>query len=119
LTPVYHNPGVTIFAVNGLFTGTMPVTTIEQLAPAVGEEAPPAQDAPGRLQQPRGLAVTPQGNIVVCDFGNNRMQEFAHDLTFVRAWGTRGDLPSQFNQPCAVAVAASGDIFVMDTWNQR
>jgi len=120
LTPVYQNPGVTLFAVNGRFTGAMPVTTIEELPRVAGEEqAPPPQDAPGRLQQPRGLAVNAEGDVLVCDFGNNRVQEFGSDLHFVRAWGTRGELPGQFREPCAVAVGPSGEIFVADTWNQR
>jgi len=122
LTPIYQNPGVTIFAVNGRFTGTMPVSTIEQLpqvASAAGQEAPPPPDAPGKLHQPRGVAVTPEGDIVACDFGNNRMQEFRADLTFVREWGARGELPGQFKEPCGVAIGPKGDIFVADTWNGR
>ena len=120
LTAVYQNPGVTIFAVNGRFAGTMPVTTIEELPRVAGEEeAPPPQDAPGKLQQPRGLAVTPEGQPVVCDFGNNRIQEFGSNLSFVRKWGIRGELPGQFKEPCAVAVGVGGEIFVADTWNQR
>ncbi len=119
LTPVYQNPGVTVFAVNGRFSGTMPVSTIEEIPQVGGEEAPPPQDAPGRLQQPRGVAVKNDGNIVVCDFGNNRMQEFTRDLVLVHAWGSRGELPGQFNQPGAVAIAPNGEIFVADTWNQR
>jgi YYY domain-containing protein len=120
LTPIYQNPGVTIFAVNGQFAGTMPVTTIEEVAPVAGEEAAPAaQDAPGRVQQPRGVAVAPDGDVFVCDFGNHRIQEFGPDLKFVRTWGTRGDLPGQFKEPGAVAIAPNGDIVVADTWNHR
>jgi len=118
LTPVYQNPGVTIFAVNGHFTGTMPVTTIEQVAQPAPEEAAP-QEASGRLHQPRGVAATAEGEVVACDFGNNRMQEFGRDLSFVREWGSRGELPGQFKEPCGVAVGPNGDIFVADTWNQR
>src|SRR5208337_684977 len=103
LTPVYQNPGVTIFAVNGHFTGTMPVTTIEQVAQPAPEEVAP-QEAPGRLHQPRGVAATAEGEVVVCDFGNNRMQEFGRDLSFMREWGSRGELPGQFKEPCGVAV---------------
>ncbi|MBI3781902.1 MAG: glycosyltransferase family 39 protein, partial [Deltaproteobacteria bacterium] len=86
LTPVYQNPGVTIFAVTGQFTGAMPVTTIEDVpsAPGTTEEAQRAPDAPGQLSQPRGVAVTPDGNIVVCDFGNHRIQEFKADLSYLR-----------------------------------
>ena len=120
LTPVYQNPGVSIFAVNGNFKGTMPVSTIEDVAQVAGGEEPPrAQDAPGQLQQPRGIAVNSEGNIVVCDFGNNRIQEFNRELAFVHAWGTSGELPGQFKEPCGVAVAPNGEIVVADTWNQR
>ncbi|MFI5396738.1 MAG: DUF2298 domain-containing protein [Candidatus Binatia bacterium] len=118
LTPVYRNPGVTIFAVNGRFTGTIPVTTIEDIAQPAPEQGPP-QDAPGTLHQPRGVAVTPEGDIVVCDFGNNRIQEFARDLSFVREWGTAGQLPGQFKEPCGIAVGPNGEVFVADTWNHR
>jgi YYY domain-containing protein len=120
LSPVYQNPGVTVFAVNGRFAGTMPVSTIEELpAVAGGEEAAPAADAPGIVHQPRGIAITATGNIVVCDFSNNRIQELNRELTFVRGWGSHGELPGQFKDPCGVAVAPTGEIVVADTWNQR
>ncbi len=121
LTPVYQNPGVTIFAVNGRFAGSLPVTTIEEVAPAgpPGAEPVRAPDAPGVLSQPRGVAVTPVGEVVVCDFGNNRMQVFRRDLVFLRAFGRQGELPGQFKEPCGVAVAPNGEIYVADTWNGR
>jgi len=120
LTPVYQNPGVTIYAVNGIFKGTMPITTIAELPHVAGEEAPPPlQDAPGKLQQPRGVAVTKDGEILVCDFGNNRIQKFRHDLSLMQHWGTRGDQPGEFKDPCGVAVGPTGDVYVADTWNQR
>lgn len=118
LTPVYENPGVTIFAVNGQFKGAMPVTTIEQIPSVAGEEVR-VPDAPGRVQQPRGLAVTPEGNVVVCDFGNNRIQLFGPDINFLKTWGTQGELPGQFKEPGGVAVAPNGEIYVADTWNHR
>lgn len=118
LTPVYENPGVTIFAVNGQFKGAMPVTTIETIPSVAGEEVR-VPDAPGRVQQPRGLSVTPDGNVLVCDFGNNRIQLFGPDLNFLKTWGGPGELPGQFKEPGAVAVAQNGDIYVADTWNHR
>ncbi len=121
LTPVYQNPGVTIFAVNGRFTGSLAVTTIEEVMPVGAPEAevPRAPDAPGILSQPRGIAVAPDGIVVVCDFGNNRMQVFQRDLSFVRAFGRRGELPGQFKEPCGVAIGPGGNIYVADTWNGR
>jgi hypothetical protein len=73
----------------------------------------------GHLRQPRGIATTGNGHIVVCDFGNNRIQEFGPTLTFVRKWGGSGDAPGRFNQPCGIAVGPSGQVFVADTWNER
>lgn len=81
-------------------------------------EPPPAPAAAG-LREPRGVAVTSQGDIVVCDFGNNRIQEFGRDLRVVRQWGGLGDAAGQFKQPCGIAVGADGKIFVADTWNHR
>lgn len=119
LTPIYENEAVTVFAVNGQFRGTMPVTTIEQIERVDGGEAGRPQDAPGRLHQPRGVALAPNGNVVVADFGNHRIQEFQPDGAFVRKWGSLGELPGQFKEPCAVAVGADGSVFVADTWNHR
>jgi len=121
LTPVYQNQAVTIFAVNGRFAGALPVTAIEEVERVAGEAAEPVRqpDAPGVLSQPRGVAVTAQGDVLVCDFGNNRIQMFTRDLVYARSWGRQGDLPGQFKEPCGVAVAPSGEIFVADTWNGR
>lgn len=120
LKPVYTNPGVTIYAVQGQYAGAVPVTTIEevpQVAEADGEA--PVQGAPGVLSQPRGVAVDAAGNIYVADFGNDRVQKFAPDLAFLKEWGSHGSLPSQFKQPGDVAVGGDGLIYVADTWNQR
>jgi len=73
----------------------------------------------GQLRQPRGLAIASNRDLVVCDFGHNRMQQFGPDLSFVRRWGGSGDAPGRFNQPCGVAIGASGQVFVADTWNGR
>lgn len=120
LTPIYENEAVTIFGVNGRFSGGMPVTTIEDIDNAGGglAEAPRAQDDPGVLHQPRGVAVH-DDTIVVADFGNNRMQQFGGDLKYVRHFGRQGELPGQFKEPCSVAIGPDGSIFVADTWNQR
>jgi sugar lactone lactonase YvrE len=121
--PVYENDGVTIFAVQGQFTGATEMQTIEHV-PEVqsegggGEEAQ-IQAEQGRLTQPRGVAVDPQGNVYVADFGNHRIQKFDPNFVFVTGWGTQGDLPGEFKQPGDVAVDAAGNVYVADTWNQR
>ncbi|HYD49098.1 MAG TPA: 6-bladed beta-propeller, partial [Terriglobales bacterium] len=119
LSPVYQNEAVTIFAVKGRFRGAMPVSTIEDIAPVDGITAAQVQDAPGRLQQPRGIGVSSQGEIYVADFGNHRVQQFDKELKHVRHWGKMGDLPGEFKEPCGLEVAPSGEVLVADTWNHR
>lgn len=101
-------------------------TATAEAPPAIVEEAPPqpaaepvTQAAAGELREPRGVAVTKEGNVLVCDFGNNRIQELGRDLRVVRQWGGLGEAAGQFKQPCGIAVGADGQIFVADTWNQR
>lgn len=81
--------------------------------------------AEGELNHPRGLAVGQDGNLVVADSLNHRIQVFTADGEFVRAWGAfevgeRGTATGgNFNQPWGVAVGPDGNIYVADTWNHR
>jgi DNA-binding beta-propeller fold protein YncE len=125
LLPVYENDGVTIFAVQGQFTGATEMQTIEHVPEVAGEEGggggeeAQIQAEQGRLTQPRGVAVDTQGNVYVADFGNHRIQKFDPTFVFVTGWGMQGDLPGQFKQPGDVAVDNAGNVYVADTWNQR
>jgi DNA-binding beta-propeller fold protein YncE len=94
-----------------------PAVVAEAPLPSAAEPVP--QVAAGELREPRGVAVTKDGNVLVCDFGNNRIQEFGRDLRAVRQWGGLGEAAGQFKQPCGIAVDTDGQIFVADTWNQR
>ena len=39
---------------------------------------------PGQFDQPLGVSISSGGDIVVCDYGNHRVQVFRADGTFVR-----------------------------------
>lgn len=119
LKPVYSNPGVTIFAVNGQYAGAIPVNVIQEVPPVPEGEEVVLQGAPGQLSQPRGIGLDAEGNVYVADFGNDRIQKFTPEFAFVKEWGSRGDLPAQFKQPGDVEVAPDGRVVVADTWNQR
>ena len=123
LTPVYRNPEVTLFAVQGAFApgaATPPLKVEELPATGVGAAAaPPAQQPAGQVRQPRGLASDAQGRIYVADFGNVRIQALQNDLAPRFAFGALGSGPGEFRDPCAVAVDAQGLLYVADTWNGR
>lgn len=119
LQPVYSNAGTSVFAVQGQFRGTMPVTTIEEVPQVREQEVAPPQGSPGQLSQPRGVALDGDGNAYVADFGNNRIEKFDRALKLVDEWGDQGNGEGQFKQPCDVAVGPDGLIYVADTWNQR
>src|SRR4029079_12301900 len=40
----------------------------------------------GEISTPRGIGTDPAGNVYVADSDNNRIQKFASDVTFMRAW---------------------------------
>jgi YYY domain-containing protein len=119
LTPVYTNRGVHVYAVNGQFSGAMPVTTIEEVPQVAEGEELPIQAREGILKQPRGMAIDAHGTIYVADFGNDRIQVYDAKMQFIRTWGQRGQLPGEFNQPSGVAIGSDGNVYVADTWNQR
>lgn len=119
LKPIYTNPGVTIFAVQGQYAGVIPVNAIQEVPPVPEGEEVVVQGAPGQLSQPRGIGLDREGNVYVADFGNDRIQKFSPEFAFIKEWGSRGDLPAQFKQPGDVEVAPDGQVMVADTWNQR
>ena len=75
---------------------------------------------PGQFRNPRGVAVDAEGNLVVADSSNRRVQVLRPDGSHVRTiGGSQGSGPGQFNIPCGVAVDAAGNLVVADRGNHR
>ena len=68
----------------------------------------------GELTNPAGLAVGPEGNIVVADTNNDRLVFYDRFGNRLRTWG-EGIL----RRPNAVDITWQGDIVVADTGNDR
>ncbi|MDO8727668.1 MAG: hypothetical protein Q7J35_16510 [Candidatus Methanoperedens sp.] len=51
--------------------------------------------------------------------GNNRIQKFSSDGTFLTQWGSAGTGVSQFSNPLGIAVDSSGNVYVADSGNRR
>ena len=67
----------------------------------------------------RGVAVDDQGYIFVADSGNNRIQIFNPDGTFLRSFGRWGAGAGEFKGLEGIAVNANGNILVADRENHR
>lgn len=74
---------------------------------------------PGEFTLPRGMALTPDGNVCVVDMLNCRVQVLSPDGVWIRDIGRQGDSVGTFGRPKDVAVGPDGTIFVTDVFSQR
>ena len=66
----------------------------------------------GQFNTTRGVAVGPDGRIYTTDFGNNRVQVFDSDGTFIRQW-------SGVSGPYAITVSPNGHVYVAENNGDR
>jgi DNA-binding beta-propeller fold protein YncE len=66
-----------------------------------------------------GLTVDQQGSLFVVDNGNNRIQKFENNGTFIILWGNFGSANANFHNPTGIACDPKGDVYVVDTNNHR
>ncbi len=77
-------------------------------------------DGPGEFRFPYGLTFNPAGNLVITEFGNNRVQVIdAATGKNLRTLGHAGHEPGEFAYPWAAACDGRGDLFVLDSGNNR
>jgi DNA-binding beta-propeller fold protein YncE len=62
---------------------------------------------PGQFRLPHGIAVGPDGTVVVADRENGRLQFFSPDGHFLKEW-------TEIARPCQVVVDASGVVYVAE-----
>lgn len=73
----------------------------------------------GQFQQPRGMAIGPNGSLYVVDTVNSRVQRFSPQGDPLGAFGSAGSEPGQFKDPGGIAVDKDGFVYVADVWNHR
>jgi streptogramin lyase len=74
---------------------------------------------PGKLQAPWGDVVNSEGNLLVADSANNRIEKFSPAGTYISAFGEAGSGNGQLKEPQGIALDAVGHIWVADTGNNR
>ncbi len=84
----------------------------------LGDDPNNVSAEPGGFFGPREIAVT-EDEIYVTDTGNERIQVFGLDGTFIRAFGGFGTEPGRLIEPVGVAVDKSGTVYVADSGNAR
>lgn len=73
----------------------------------------------GQFCRPWGICCDQQGNVIIGDRSNHRLQVFDSNGVFKHKIGTEGVRPGQFNRPAGVAVTREGHIVVADKDNHR
>jgi sugar lactone lactonase YvrE len=95
-------------------------------------ESPPAAGLPtysssfgtsgtgnGQFAHPGDIALGREGEILVVDTNNNRIEKFSGPGGYLGQFGTKGSGNGQLNRPTAIAVAANGNLWVTDSGNKR
>lgn len=80
-----------------------------------------------QYDSPGGVAVAPNGQVVVVDVSNNRYQRFTRDGRYLGSFGSRAQdkgfttarLVRNFFQPEGVDVDRFGNVYVVDSGNDR
>jgi DNA-binding beta-propeller fold protein YncE len=73
----------------------------------------------GEFDSPIGIAVDRNGNFLVADTNNGRIEKFAPTGTFLDIIGTKGSGQGQLGAPNGIAVDSAGNIYVADASNHR
>ena len=71
------------------------------------------------LNEPRGVAVSKKGEIIVVERDNHCVSIFSVDGEKLSSFGTKGSAPGQLLSPRGVAITDTGDILVCDSGNNR
>jgi len=73
----------------------------------------------GQFSAPEGVALGVDGDVLVVDYANDRVQKFDIAGSFLAQWGTSGTGDGQFNRPVGITVDNGGQVYVADSMNHR
>jgi tripartite motif-containing protein 71 len=74
----------------------------------------------GEFASIRGLAIASDGNLLVVDNGNYRVQKINSTTgAFISKFGSAGTGDGQFDTPAGITVDVDGNIYVADMYNYR
>ena len=106
---------------NGVFTktfgqsGIAPINKLYQSSIKLGSYG----TGNGQFISPAGIAIDSANNVYVVDAGNNRIQKFSNNGTFITTWGSYGTGNGQFISPAGIAIDSANNVYVVDAGNNR
>ena len=73
----------------------------------------------GQFDSPTGIAVDANGNVLVADTNNGRIENFSPTGAFLSSIGNKGTAQGQLGEPNGIALDRAGNIYVTDASNHR
>ncbi|KAK2160199.1 hypothetical protein LSH36_138g07011 [Paralvinella palmiformis] len=73
----------------------------------------------GQFEEPRGIAVTSSGRVIVSDAKNSCIQLFEAHGQFIRKFGSFGHGRGQFHGPAGLCCPDDNTLYVADQFNNR
>jgi tripartite motif-containing protein 71 len=73
----------------------------------------------GQFLRPQGVVVDQEGNIIVTDSRNHRIQVFQPNGNFLCKFGAPGTGPGQMDRPSGICLTPEGLVIVVDFGNNR
>lgn len=68
----------------------------------------------GEFDSPTGIVVDPNGNVLVADTGNGRIEKFSPTGALLSTMGSKGSGHGQLGEPNGIAIDRAGNIYVAE-----
>ncbi len=104
-----------VFLANGSLGGVAMYTSDGEFIRTI---APPGTLL-GQVENPNGVAASPDGLVYISDVGNNTISIFTRTGTFIERFGGPGSGDGQFNAVSRLACDQQGNLYVVDQFNLR
>ncbi|MES9991786.1 MAG: NHL repeat-containing protein [Candidatus Thiodiazotropha sp.] len=91
---------------------TMPLVSYKKVMVLTGDSA-------GGMVMPTDIAIGKDQRAYIVDSGNNRIQVYAKNGSYLFSFGSKGKGNNQFSSPVGITTAEDGRILVTDRGNKR
>ncbi|QDT09378.1 NHL repeat protein [Planctomycetes bacterium K23_9] len=73
----------------------------------------------GQFYYPYDIAIASDDSVLVCEYGNQRLQRFDPTGKWIASWGGPGFDPGQLYQPWGVVIDSTDRVHILDSNNHR